>query len=1264
MDNSSIDSKDKKVSPLQECPIPVEVRLDAFESANNCISPIITDPNTGVCYVRCVAGGKEIDINRQYLTGDRVTIDDVTFTKDPDIARQWIISGKNVGIYTGLEPRDVIEDNVVILDIDLKDVSPDEEPSFMAPREVIDRIVGRTLTIETRTGGLQCIFRNTLGITGSPKLRYIDPETGHLKDAGDTRIKHAYALFAGSYVSPDKITGKRGKNDPKKPFKKPLPHADGLYRAVHAVPVVDLTHELLEETGFVIGGRVTRAPQHKARKTATGDDGEKEIARKIDGVKAYSSYGHRRFQYELTAQRLQHLASIADPGIIRNRDGKSLENLAYTNQKLFNLIKPRNDYTTRGVTNDESESAENIALAYEMRKLGFDDPDTVAMAILLYQPREKNFEIRSNGISYLADTIAGAFDLYDFEQNDEFTEDEHLAAINTGTGLSHPDVADGRGYSHLYEVAKDDPNVRFETWTQFPPLSPDSADITLWRGDPRSGKSWHGALYLSQHATGNYITHRHEILSGIFSRLVEMTNDTTKTIVWMEGKGRCCQNKEGTRDWMSCKTCPLHPSDGEEDGGIPFLEYQREASNILKKYRAISRDVLTSNGVDYCPYYILKLAEPEADYCLAVAPFISPICNPDTYHITPREYLVIDEEPTIDVFYPGYPAIYEYHQYGFAEKWDTNHLVRDDIVGQFNDVIKVIKDKNPKRVTRINKVIREICENIITLNTEVMAFSRLQSKDARERDAFVQRVRKKLSTYEDLSLAFKQQIMTTFQEHIRDLPYPSTGNPIQYLQPFLFPAQNLLVWQQGSHPNSPKQILYLMSSHTPMFEPEFTRMLVIGATESEIFVDQIRGNRSVCRVDLEIFPFAENYTLLVAVADRPAQQEAIVRQLMARLLERNRAALRNNKPIVPFAAVTATREKQQALVNSMAPHGKIMSLGEHDTRDDVVRYYEQGYPVAFYNNGTIARGVDLPEYDILFFVDGGFATPRFTALEACAVALSDESSIKRYRNIRVSKVADECTNSVYRTSPLYTRKSDSGKILVISKIHLGLVYKSLYKDSVVIPVEIDSIDKYVDYMTAISSKILVLPQTQNSDNKNAPISDSCNVARIGEHRGYEDCQIAEPSTHGAAFQNIRDTIYYVHNVICNATTYVVLSGVDKSTMREMAKERAILQRSITRDHKAQRVYNAVLRVLLGRLKSVSHRLSLDSVVSSLAENKTLKKRRVSTRAIEQMIEDMIFEGILLCEETEDFRASFDGGVPEVKRWIRVNPNSPVVQNMC
>ena len=52
--------------------------------------------------------------------------------------------GKNVGVYTASPRKEVVEDNVIILDIDLRDVAPDEEPGFMAPKDVIDRVVGRT----------------------------------------------------------------------------------------------------------------------------------------------------------------------------------------------------------------------------------------------------------------------------------------------------------------------------------------------------------------------------------------------------------------------------------------------------------------------------------------------------------------------------------------------------------------------------------------------------------------------------------------------------------------------------------------------------------------------------------------------------------------------------------------------------------------------------------------------------------------------------------------------------------------------------------------------------------------------------------------------------------------------------------------------------------------------------------------------------------------------------------------------------------------
>lgn len=1281
MSNTTIDVNSKKVSHRDmHTTATTPDRLAEFNRAHACIEDIITDPDTGVCYVKCVAGDKTIDVRGKYLVDDRVTVDDITFTKNPDIARRWILAGKNIGVYTGLDARDVIEDNVVILDIDLKDVAPDDDPEFLAPKDIIDNLVGRTLTIETRSGGLQCIFRNAIGATGSPRLRYVDPETGHLHDAGDTRIKHAYALFAGSYVSPDKITSKRDESNPNKPFKKPLPHADGLYRAIHTTPVIDLTHDLLNELQLAVGGRGKRA--RIQRTTSVAKDGE-TTTHAVNALRAYSSYGKRRCQYTLTHDRIQELASLAHIDYIRNNEGKTLESLSYQNDKIFNLIRARTDYMTRGVTNDESESAENIALAYEMRKLGFDSPDIVAMAILIYHPREKNFEIRSNGISYLADTVAGAFDHYEFEHSDAFSDDEILAASNAGSVPGDGIATPGRGYSHLHEFASDDPNITFETWTSFPPFAPTSSDIMLWRGDPRAGKSYHGTLYLSQHETGNYVTHRHEIIGGIFDNLVEMTSDTTKTIVWLEGKRRCCPHKTGVDGVVSCKNCPLRPSADDDGGGIPFLEYQYAASTILTKHRAINKDILLTNEGDFCPYYLLKFAEPEANYCLTVAPFISPITRPDTYSITPRDYLVIDEEPTIGVFYPAYPALYEYHRYGFASKWDTNHLVNDSIIGQMMDVKSIIREKNPKRVTKINKVIRDICEAIINLNKEIMQFSAMEVKGEREQEAFIRKVRPTLPTFEDLSPEFKRDVMVTFMEHLQDLKYPSTGDPAQYLQPFLYPAPDLLVWQQGSHPRSPKQILYLMSDHVPMFEPEFKKMLVIGATESEVFVDHVRGERSVCRVDLEVFPYQENYLLMVASGDSAAEEDRIVREVMATLLDRNRVATRDGENgVVPFIAVSGTKDRQSELLRDMAPHGKILGLGEYDTRDDVVRYYELGFPVAFYNNGTIARGVDLPEYDVLFFMDGGFATPRFSALEASARARGKTSDIKRYRNLRSFLVVDESTNSAYRSAPLYTRKAEKAKILVIARTTLGRIYDAIYKGSCLIPVEKDSIEKTVDLITQISSRIEFHRTNQDSQHCDYATSntqscllgfqDSSNQdSRFGERGevcyriekkrdwGTQVARLAEPDN-VLSGKTALPTIYSTDDRSYCSTNCRLIPGMDYKLMSLTVKKSIHSLTNIIRDRRTQRTFDMVARSTLALLRGSKPTRSIPSIVTKIYPYKQLRNRRVSKATLTAMIEEMVMEGLLLCSEECDFSSLLSDDRIDSKKMVQINPDSPMV----
>lgn len=1255
MPKSNSPSNFKKVAPPRKCPIPTKTRLDEFGKAHECIADIVTDPSTGVCYVKCVAGGKEIDVAKRYLVDDKVEIDDVTFTKNPAIAAQWILEGKNVGLYTGIAPKEVVEDNVIILDIDLKDVAPDEEPAFMAPREVIDRVVGRTLTIETRSGGLQCIFRNAIGVTGSPRLRYIDTDTGYLKDAGDTRIKHAYALFAGSYVAPDKVTSKTVEGDAKKPVKKPLPHADGLYRVIHAKPVANLTHTLLEEMGLVIGGQ----GQPRIRKVTS--DG---VTRTIDVSKAYSSYGHRKFKYTLDRERINALKAEADPDNIRNKDGKTLESISLTNTRIFNLIKPRADHKTRGVTRDESESAENMALAYEMVKMGFDDPDTIATAILVYQPREKNYEIRSNGISYLADTVAGAFDRYNLEQSGEFTEDELVAAELVGREPQRTNISEGRGYSHLYAVAKDDPNVRFETWHEFPPFSPDAADITLWRGDPRAGKTHHATVYLSQHPRGNYVTHRHEIIDAVFSRLVGMTNDTNRTIVWLEGKRRCCPRKEGAGDHISCTTCDLRPTENEDAGGIPFLEYQSAASRILHKYRAICKDLLIEEEVDYCPYYILKLAEEEADYCLTVAPFISPLNGPDGHSIQKREYLVIDEEPTIDVFYPAYPAIYEYHRHGFASGWDTNHLVTNDVPGQCKDILKVIKDANPRRVTRVNKIIRDICNAIIYLNDEVMKFSERNSKTQKDRDAFIERVQPKLPTFAGFTRSFKIQVMKTFMEHLKSLPYVSTGNLLQYIQPFLFPAPSLLVWLQGSHTNGPKNILYLMSDHTVMFEPEYEKMLIIGATESEVFVDHIRGERPVCRVDLELFPFQDNYLFLVAMGDTADEEDRILKSIMAKLLDRNTACRDTQEGIIPFVGVTGSKEKQNVLLWEMSPHGKVMGLGEYDGRADVVQYYEQGYPVLFYANSTIARGVDLPEYDVLFFVDGGFATPRLTTFEKFSYIKGDYATAEMYRNLRVSKVVDEGTNSAYRTAPLYTRKCDSVKVVVNTRKNLNFLYEGIYKHSLMNPVEKDAIDNAVDLIARISSSIHRTVRNDTDANLETTNYNPGIVTHDHTNSGTQHAQQDERDNI-EAFEKSR-FCYIGKNGKKSEAVYHVKSGIEKQELPGLLNGALLggfLGQAIRRDRKTRRTYEIVLLAVIAYLKNESQRRSFDALLKRVSNYPTVERRKVTTKALENFIEEMIVEGHIICEEEVDFENMFVTDTPATKRWVRLNFDSPLVQKL-
>jgi hypothetical protein len=1245
-DNSSISAHIKKgFAPNKQ------ERLLEFDKGNAVIRDIIEDPNTGVCYAKCVPGGKEIAATSRYLKNDKVTIDDDVFTKSPTIARAWINQGYNVATYTGIRERDVIEDNLVILDIDLKDVSPEDEPQFLAPAYLIENLCGRSLTIETRSGGLQVIFRNRIGLVSNPRLRYIDKDTGDVKDAGDTRVKHAYALFAGSYVPPDKSNPKEVSLGTAKPFKKPLPHADGLYRVVDPMPVADLTEDILDTCGLTLfsGGSIIKKPRPRQQKSQQSGHGSDTDKAGLVTFKQYSSYGRRQFKYALTLPEIRSLAASASPASIRNSEGKTLESISYINHKIFRLLQPRTDYKSRGVTDDETESAENAALAFEMRKHGFDDPDTIAKAILLYQPRDKNFDIRADGTSYLADTIAGAFDLYEFICQNDLPESADVTELQSTPTANVGDVAKGRGYSYLADVAGDDPRVTFDTWTEFPPMSPEWADIMLWRGDPRSGKSWHAVLYMAQHNSGTYITHRHEILDTIEERLAKLTESTGKTIVRLAGKSRCCPYAaEGFP--VSCKDCFLKPTSGTDEDeldGIPVLYYKTYAEQVLQKYRVIDPKILRDAEPGYCPYYLLKYSEPYANYCLTVPQFVSPLTNVDGFEVSPRDYTVIDEEPTIDSFYPQTPVVFECHNYGFAEGYTKNHLISENITSAVLDIKSAIQEKNPKRVTKINRIIMNICDNILLINENLMEFSKLPYRGKKERDKLVNRIMPylDLDRFRNLSNGTKLKVMRTVMEHLHGIKYAIPNDVLAYFQPFLYPyTPEFLSWQTGMNGRSPKQVLYLISDRTMMFDLDFKHLLVIGATESEMFVNDIRGSRTVARIDLNLFPYSKNYVFIVAEGDTARAQERLVYNMMVSQHVANRDAFMSSSPdarIVPFLVVTPSKLRQDEIVKSLSPYGRVIGLNEHDTRADVLRYYYTGNSVAFYNNGSIARGVDLPEFDTMFFMGGGFATPRITAFERQNLRRGHLNVSHRLSRIRASKISDEYTNSGMRGSPIYSMKEQSTKVLYISRAAFSCLYPSVYKEAVVIPVTSESFDKIVGTVGGLVDSITV---------RQAP---------------------AEPGTDCEEL----DSTYYIYNNRANvkSTVYTVNSGKEVTTAVESLKganpheiepaTQPPIPKVTVKPHARLKYYqkrdlvaNSVISMLKTLPESNNGKLGQEAVINKVAKYKYVKRRGMTRKDIQNVIDYLVDTGRVVRIEADDWSTLPVDGSPPAKVYLKLSDN--------
>ena len=102
---------------------------------------------------------------------------------------------------------------------------------------------------------------------------------------------------------------------------------------------------------------------------------------------------------------------------------------------------------------------------------------------------------------------------------------------------------------------------------------------------------------------------------------------------------------------------------------------------------------------------------------------------------------------------------------------------------------------------------------------------------------------------------------------------------------------------------------------------------------------------------------------------------------------------------------------------------------------------------------------------------------------------------------------------------------------------------------------------------------------------------------------------------------------------------------------------------LKRDRKTQKTYDIVLYAVIGYLKDESQRRSVDALLKRVSKNASVKRRKVSAKALENFIEEMITEGDILCEEELDFQNMLVDGTLNTKRWVRINWESPAVKRV-
>lgn len=107
----------------------------------------------------------------------------------------------------------------------------------------------------------------------------------------------------------------------------------------------------------------------------------------------------------------------------------------------------------------------------------------------------------------------------------------------------------------------------------------------------------------------------------------------------------------------------------------------------------------------------------------------------------------------------------------------------------------------------------------------------------------------------------------------------------------------------------------------------------------------------------------------------------------------------------------------------------------------------------FYANSSTSRGVDAPNFDILFVESSSYANPYYDAIIELAKERDDKETLEKMYSLRSAMESDEITNSILRPTPVKGNGEEQSKFIFIKSKDLNKIESVVAQDMLFVPIK-------------------------------------------------------------------------------------------------------------------------------------------------------------------------------------------------------------------